>query len=98
MNLPQEDKNLRSFLSADDIKPLAIQSTENIAEDLAALGNWIKVNKMRLAKDKSFVLQFRRNTPTFLLNNKLFIPSENVKDLGVLTSPDLNFKTHKREK
>ena len=51
---PQEIKHLRSFLYADDLKLLAIQqSTENISEVLAALGNWINVNKMRLAEDRT---------------------------------------------
>ena len=90
--LPQEIKHLRSFLYDDNRKALAIQqSTENISEDLAALRKWIKRNKMRLAEDNILVLQFRGEQQNFFANNQICIPSEIVKDLGILLSPDLNF-------
>ena len=48
---------------------------------------------MRLAEDKSLVLQFRGSKQNFSLNNQNFTLSE-VKDLGILISPDLNFMSH----
>ena len=40
---------------------------------------------MRLAEDKSLVLQFRGRKQNFSLNNQSFIPSEVVKDLNFMS-------------
>ena len=53
---------------------------------------------MRLAEDKSLFLQFRGCKQNFPINNQHFIPSEVVKDLGILISPDLNFLSHLDER
>ena len=58
------------------------------------MGNWINVNKMDMAENKSLVLQFRGSKQNFSIKNQNFITLEVVKELGRLISPDLNVMSH----
>ena len=83
------------FIFADDLKLLAVNvDTKDIQQDLKSVENWVDKNKMSLALDKCFKVEFRGNQHEFILCETAVESSNVIKDLGIHVSKHLTWTTH----
>ena len=62
-DLPEVLKFSDPYIFADYLKLLAVNvDTKGIQQDLKSVQNWVDKNKMSLALDKSFKVEFRKST------------------------------------
>ena len=65
-DLPEALKFSDPYIFADDVKLLAVNvDTKDIQQDLKSVENWVDKNKMSLALDKCFKVEFRGNKHEF---------------------------------
>ena len=94
-NLPEVLKFSDPFIFADDLKLLAVNvDTKDIQQDLKSVENWVDKNKMSLALDKCFEVEFRGNQHEFILCETAVESSNVIKDLGIHVSKHLTWTTH----
>ena len=80
---------------ADDLKLLAvIVDTKDIQQDLKSVENWVDKNKMSLALDKCFYVEFRGNQHEFILCETAVESRNVIKDLGIHVSKHSTWTTH----
>ena len=94
-DLPEVLKFSDPYIFADDLKLLAVNvDTKDIQQDLKSHENWVDKNKMSLALDKCFKVEFRGNQHEFILCETTVENPNVIKDLGIHVSKDLTWTTH----
>ena len=94
-DLPEVLKFSDPYIFADDLKLLAVNvDTKDIQQDLKSVENWVDKNKMSLALDKCFKVEFRGNQHEFILCETAVESSNVIKDLGKHVSKHLTWTTH----
>ena len=93
-DLPEVLKFSDPFIFADNLKLLALNvDTKDIQQDLRSVENWVDKNKMSLALDKCFKVEFRGNQQEFILCETAVESSNVIKDLGIHVSKHLTWTT-----
>ena len=83
------------FTFADDLKLLAVNvDTKDIQQDLKGVENCVDKNKLSLALDKCFKVEFRGNQHVFNLNETAVESPNVIKDLGIHVFKHLTWTTH----
>ena len=68
--------------------------TKDFHQNLKSVENWVDKNKMSLALDKCFKVEFRGNQHEFILCETAVESSNVIKDLGIHVSKHLTWTTH----
>ena len=90
IDLPEVLKISAPSIFADDIKLLALNvDTKDIQQDLKSVENWVDKNKMSLAMDKCFKVEFRGNQHEFILCETAVESPNVIKDPGIHVSKQL---------
>lgn len=86
---------------ADDLKAYLIYAQQSETLFLQAFiqkfSDWCKLNDLKISVEKCKVLYFGKKsprTPYFMNDALICIADDNIRDLGVLLTPDLKFSTH----
>ena len=102
-DLPRELSNSKCLLFADDGKFFkiikSITDCIHLQNDLDAILKWCQLWKLDLNLSKCYVMNFslkrsRNIVFNYMLGNKTLKYVDEIKDLGVLFTPTLNFENH----
>jgi hypothetical protein len=91
-----------ALLYADDLKIFTnienSSQTAAIQNDLEMVSQWCRSNDMKLNVDKCCVISFTRKKKkiiqSYLINDRVLIRVESIKDLGVIFDEQLSFRPH----